>query len=109
MPNVLVGMSDAVQSVASVIEDVTIVAPLGHDRQSGIAGLGAKRLAREIAGAKSRMVGTNAGGMARKQEMAIFDRSTIVDDAGSLWARPLESATFGSEIKQAILVALGQS
>lgn len=103
------GISDAVRWVASGVDDAGPVVSLGKDQQASMPALGAKRAAREIASMKSRSNAANPGARISNGTLAERNRSAIFESVVRSWVAGGEGAAFELDLKQAILVALGQS
>jgi len=109
MVDALVGISEAIQSVVSSVDDVTTVAMGGSDPQDAAPTLGAKRAARDIIGGKTRSIDTKVSRMSLNAALVHRDKPAAREDAAHSSAFGTEGATCASDIKQAILVVLGQA
>jgi hypothetical protein len=109
LPQALLGVSEALCSVASDHDGGSEPTSAGMDEQDAVRSLGTKRAAREIVGGTRSTIGERIGG---KSPIGVpIDRhnSVVEDDVASGSAPGTEKAALVFDLKQAISIALGRS
>jgi len=108
IPEALIDISEAVRSAVSGVDAVADTAEPGEDLPASLRTLGTKRAARELAGMKTGSIGANAAGKRQRPTSTHRDKSTIGESFPRTGARGTGVVTFESDLKHAILVALGR-
>ncbi len=109
LPNALLGVSEALRSVASNHDGDSEATLGGMDDHDAIRSLGAKQAAREIAGGTRSIIGARLGGKSSIGVSIDRHKSAVEEDVASAWVPGTDKATLVSDLKQAISIALGRS
>lgn len=109
LPQALLGVSEALRSVASDHDGGSEATLVGMDEHDAVRSLGAKRAAREIAGGTRSIIGERIGGKSQIGVPIDRHKSVVEDDVATGSAPGTEKAALVFDLKQAISIALGRS